>query len=63
MMDRMAKLQTAMAEQGLDAVALNPSPSLIYLSGLHFHLMERPTLLIVTAAGQDGDCAAGTGKG
>ena len=51
-MDRMAKLQTAMAEQGLDAVALNPSPSLIYLSGLHFHLMERPTLLIVTAAGE-----------
>lgn len=52
MTDKLAKLQAAMKAQGLDAVALNPGSSLIYLSGLHFHLMERPTLLIVTAAGE-----------
>ena len=52
MTEKMVKLQAAMAAEGLDAVALNPGSSLIYLSGLHFHLMERPTLLIVTAAGE-----------
>lgn len=52
MTDKLAKLQAAMAAQGLDAVAINPGSSLIYLSGLQFHLMERPTLLIVTAAGE-----------
>lgn len=51
-MNRLAKFKTAMAKQNLDAVALNPGPSLTYLSGLHFHLMERPTLLIVPAAGE-----------
>jgi Xaa-Pro dipeptidase len=30
---------------------LNPGPSLAYLTGLHFHLMERPVVLFV-AAGQ-----------
>lgn len=49
---RMAKLQAGMTAHGLDAVALNPGPSLTYLSGLHFHLMERPTVLIVTATGK-----------
>ena len=52
MMDRLAKLKATIVEQGLDAVAVNPGPSLTYLSGLHFHLMERPTLLIVPAAGE-----------
>ncbi len=49
---RMDKLITLMDEQGFDALALNPGPSLIYLSGLHFHLMERPTVLIVTRKGE-----------
>jgi Xaa-Pro dipeptidase len=52
MNERMMKLQSVMMNQGLDAVALNPGSSLVYLSGLHFHLMERPTLLIVTAEGK-----------
>jgi Xaa-Pro dipeptidase len=34
------------AEGGLDAVALNPGPTLMYLTGLAFHLMERPTVLL-----------------
>jgi Xaa-Pro dipeptidase len=31
---------------GLDAVILNPGPTLTYLTGLHFHLMERPVVLL-----------------
>lgn len=33
-----------MAAAHLDAVALNPGPSLAYLTGLTFHLMERPVV-------------------
>jgi len=31
----------------LDAIVLNPGPGLLGLSGLHFHLMERPTVLLI----------------
>jgi Xaa-Pro dipeptidase len=43
------KLQEA--GSGLDAIALNPGPTLTYLTGLGFHLMERPTVLLA-APGQ-----------
>jgi Xaa-Pro dipeptidase len=33
----------------LDAIALNPGASLVYLTGLHFHLMERPIIVILTS--------------
>lgn len=39
---RQARLAEALNLQGLDALALNPGPTLTYLTGLHFHLMERP---------------------
>jgi Xaa-Pro dipeptidase len=29
----------------LDALVLNPGPSLVYLTGLNFHLMERPVVI------------------
>lgn len=51
---RYQRLQRAMKENQLDAVALNPGPSLVYLTGLHFHLSERPTLLILPAEGEAG---------
>jgi Xaa-Pro dipeptidase len=35
----------------LDAIVLNPGPGLLGLTGLQFHLMERPTLFLV---GRDG---------
>jgi Xaa-Pro dipeptidase len=44
---RLEKLQTALQQAGLDAVALNPGPMLTYLTGLRFHLMERPVVLLV----------------
>ena len=45
---RLERLLSLMREQRLDAVVINPGSSLTYLTGLHFHLMERPTLLIIT---------------
>lgn len=34
---------------GFGAMAFVPGPNFLYLTGLHFHLMERPTLIFVTA--------------
>ena len=44
---RIDHLFSLMSEHNLDAVVLNPGSSLTYLTGLHFHLMERPTVLIL----------------
>jgi Xaa-Pro dipeptidase len=49
---RLEKLMAALGLAGLDAVALNPGPTLTYLTGLRFHLMERPVVLLV-APGKD----------
>ncbi len=49
---RLDKLTASLLNSGLDAVALNPGPTLTYLTNLHFHLMERPVVLLV-AAGQE----------
>jgi Xaa-Pro dipeptidase len=47
---RQAKLQQILKLAGLDSLILNPGPSLVYLTGLHFHLSERPVLVIFTPA-------------
>ena len=44
---RLTHLFDLLASSGADAVAFNPGPTLVYLTGLHFHLMERPTVLLV----------------
>lgn len=36
----------------LAALAFVPGPNFLYLSGLNFHLMERPTLMFVLATGE-----------
>ncbi|HOV06929.1 MAG TPA: Xaa-Pro peptidase family protein [Anaerolineaceae bacterium] len=43
---RMNHLQQLMSQHKLDTIAINPGPTLTYLTGLHFHLMERPTVLL-----------------
>lgn len=48
---RFDRLFDALRTHGLDAIALNPGSSLTYLTGLEFHLMERPTVLLA-APGQ-----------
>ncbi|HUF38537.1 MAG TPA: Xaa-Pro peptidase family protein [Anaerolineales bacterium] len=44
--NRQAKLAHALETAGLEALALNPGPSLVYLTGLHFHLSERPIVVL-----------------
>ncbi|MBN2146781.1 MAG: aminopeptidase P family protein [Anaerolineales bacterium] len=39
------RLALALQQANLNALALNPGPSLVYLTGLHFHLSERPVLV------------------
>jgi Xaa-Pro dipeptidase len=46
--DRLLRLRRYMSEAGLDAAAFVPGPNFYFLTGAHFHLMERPTLLLVT---------------
>jgi Xaa-Pro dipeptidase len=45
---RLDRLSLALRSEGLDAIALNPGPSLYYLTGLSFHLMERPVIALFT---------------
>lgn len=48
---RHRKLASVLAEHELDALVLNPGPSLGYMTGLEFHLMERPVVAVFPAAG------------
>ncbi len=47
---RFDNLKLAMQQTGLKALVLNPGPTMTYLTGLMFHLMERPTVLIISAS-------------
>ena len=42
---RQTKLSKVLQSAHLDSLILNPGPSLVYLTGLHFHLSERPVLV------------------
>jgi Xaa-Pro dipeptidase len=46
--NRYAHLTDLIHAEGLDALVLNPGPTLTYLTGLVFHLNERPTVLLVS---------------
>lgn len=43
---RQNMLKELLSNSGFDALALNPGPSLFYLTGLRFHLSERPVVAI-----------------
>jgi len=45
---RQTKLKSILQSAGWDCLVLNPGPSMIYLTGLHFHLSERPVLIFFT---------------
>ena len=49
---RLARLTREMTTRGLDAVAVNAGPTLTYLTGLHFHLMERPVVMVFSSQHQ-----------
>jgi Xaa-Pro dipeptidase len=43
---RQNQLRLGLQTAGLDAVVVNAGPSLTYLTGLHFHLIERPVVAV-----------------
>ena len=47
-LERQKRLVSAMKSPGLEGMALNAGPSLTYLTGLHFHLSERPVVGLFT---------------
>ncbi len=49
--ERMKKLFSLLKMHGLAGIALNPGPSMVYLTGFHFHLMERPIVLLLSQGG------------
>jgi Xaa-Pro dipeptidase len=48
---RQERLKDGMQEIGLDAVVINPSANLYYLTGLDIHLSERPVIFILPVKG------------
>ncbi|HTO99824.1 MAG TPA: Xaa-Pro peptidase family protein [Anaerolineales bacterium] len=44
---RLEHLNVSLSQAGLDAVVLNPGPTFAYLTGVSFHLMERPVVLLI----------------
>lgn len=48
---RLGRLRAAMEAEDLDAAAMVPGPNFYFLTGAHFHLMERPTVLFVPREG------------
>ncbi|WP_374689627.1 M24 family metallopeptidase [Promineifilum sp.] len=47
--DRLRRLTEQIAAHGLDGLALMPGPNLLYVSGIHTHVSERPILLFIPA--------------
>lgn len=45
-LNRQAQLGSILESARLDVLALNPGATMAYLTGLHFHLMERPTVIL-----------------
>lgn len=43
---RLKRLYEYIVKENLAAVAVNAGPTLTYLTGLHFHLMERPVVIV-----------------
>jgi Xaa-Pro dipeptidase len=50
--ERLIRLQKELRDRGLDCLALIPGANLRYMTGLDFHLMERPLMGFFPAEGQ-----------
>jgi Xaa-Pro dipeptidase len=48
---RLNRLLSLLQTNGLDALVLNPGQTMTYLAGLNLHIMERPSVLIISANG------------
>lgn len=47
--ERWQRLTEQIVAHGLDGLALMPGPNMVYISGIHAHLSERPVLLFIPA--------------
>jgi Xaa-Pro dipeptidase len=45
--ERLTRLYNLLEQNDLEFAAINPGPTLTYLTGLSYHLMERPTVLLL----------------
>ncbi|MFQ5399518.1 MAG: aminopeptidase P family N-terminal domain-containing protein, partial [Anaerolineae bacterium] len=48
-LQRLESVKKQTVAQGLDGIALVPGPNMVYVSGIHSHLSERPILLFLPA--------------
>ncbi|MCA9960505.1 MAG: aminopeptidase P family N-terminal domain-containing protein, partial [Anaerolineales bacterium] len=46
---RLQQLTEQILANGLDGIALVPGPNMVYVSGIHSHLSERPIVLFIPA--------------
>jgi len=46
---RLQRLEKEVLAHGLDGIAVMPGPNMVYLSGIHAHVSERPILLLLPA--------------
>lgn len=46
---RLQRLTQEILSHGLDGIALVPGPNMVYISGIHAHLSERPIVLFIPA--------------
>lgn len=49
---RISDIVSHLQNGNIDIIAINPGPSMGYITGLQFHLMERPTLFLVDRSGK-----------
>ena len=47
--ERLIKLNKQVLAHGFDGIALMPGPNMVYLSGIHAHVSERPIILFIPA--------------
>ncbi len=52
MSERLERLTEQLHAAGVDCLAVVPGPNLVYLTGLDFHLSERPVIAFLPASGQ-----------
>lgn len=46
---RLERLKQQIVTAGMDGIALVPGPNMLYVSGIHMHLSERPAILFIPA--------------
>ena len=62
LLKRHQKLSETLNADGFAGAVLNPSPSLVYFTGMHFHLSERPVVFLFAPGKSPGTGVAGVGS-